>query len=598
MFRKFQSFNADTRIGVNQAKGAEGRQLKLIYAATDSDGNAGIFVSRVYTQPTVNLISTYALAKVGDKIDGHPGLAITGLNLHDSINNSGEIAVWASTAWTSPGQPTMLGQAILKNDGRQLYNQYDDGRNSWHDQRVHPEKPGTFQDYGCTLAAVATIATWRGFDTDPMDVRNEALPNNLTKGDKAANFSVGDFRLQREHAVLEPQRASQHVPFAFTDIVAELRDNRPVLLKVPSFDSTGIIKSATGLGLTNADGSYRVNNAGHYVVALNIMNDTGGEISAAQIRIHDPGHGEGPGQKQFADKQDLRLEDYFSKASNVSSAGTFDAKAWFDNGQFLTKAEAGANIPLGANAAISSRERPLLITKFVIQNQRTPGASLSVNSPVDLVITAGGSNQRYVTSSDIQQPGDILLSTVNFDDVAPFDENVMAPDPTLFADQVPHFTVSLPSELLGQRLNLDILGVASGEYAIKYNSLDGRYTPTGPITGITAAGMISSGQFDVSPNFTVIPGDYDGNGVVAAADYTVWRDTLGQLGTGLAADGNSNGEVEDGDYMVWKMHFGEAALSVGNGQRVPEPAALMMCWPVLIFAIRTLARHQPARGEI
>ena len=40
---------------------------------------------------------------------------------------------------------------------------------------------------------------------------------------------------------------------------------------------------------------------------------------------------------------------------------------------------------------------------------------------------------------------------------------------------------------------------------------------------------------------SIPPGDYNQNGFVDAADYVVWRDTLGQMGAGLAADGNNNG---------------------------------------------------------
>ena len=47
-------------------------------------------------------------------------------------------------------------------------------------------------------------------------------------------------------------------------------------------------------------------------------------------------------------------------------------------------------------------------------------------------------------------------------------------------------------------------------------------------------------------------GDYNLNGVVDAADYTVWRNTLGQVADGLAADGNASGTIDAGDYDVWK----------------------------------------------
>ena len=74
-------------------------------------------------------------------------------------------------------------------------------------------------------------------------------------------------------------------------------------------------------------------------------------------------------------------------------------------------------------------------------------------------------------------------------------------------------------------------------------------------------------------------GDYNGNHVVDAADYTIWRDTLGKSVTpGSGADGNGNGTIDSGDYTYWKSRFG---MSVGSGSgsfsaTVPEPAALLL----------------------
>jgi hypothetical protein len=74
-------------------------------------------------------------------------------------------------------------------------------------------------------------------------------------------------------------------------------------------------------------------------------------------------------------------------------------------------------------------------------------------------------------------------------------------------------------------------------------------------------------------------GDYNNNGIVDAADYTLWRDTLGRTGSGLAADGNGNNQIDTGDYTVWKSHFGQTnggGSGAGMNAAVPEPATLIL----------------------
>jgi hypothetical protein len=90
-----------------------------------------------------------------------------------------------------------------------------------------------------------------------------------------------------------------------------------------------------------------------------------------------------------------------------------------------------------------------------------------------------------------------------------------------------------------------------------------------------------------------VAGDYNHNGVVDAADYTVWRDSLGQSGGGLAADGNGNGTVDAGDYTVWLTNFGNHAGSgagVSAIAAVPEPSVTMLLFPAIVASCVWLRR--------
>jgi hypothetical protein len=124
-------------------------------------------------------------------------------------------------------------------------------------------------------------------------------------------------------------------------------------------------------------------------------------------------------------------------------------------------------------------------------------------------------------------------------------------------------------------------------------------TATGGIVGTFASASLPvlSGlmwQLDYQPNSLslnlAITGDYNHNGVVDAADYVVWRKTLGQSGTGLTADGNASGLIDSGDFDVWRAHFGQTAggvSGVGTNAAVPEPAsALMLLMGVLVVCSR------------
>jgi hypothetical protein len=70
-----------------------------------------------------------------------------------------------------------------------------------------------------------------------------------------------------------------------------------------------------------------------------------------------------------------------------------------------------------------------------------------------------------------------------------------------------------------------------------------------------------------------LPGDYNNDHKVDAADYTVWRDKLGS-GTSLPFNDDTPGVGPD-DYTRWKTHFGQMG-GAGAVTAVPEPATALL----------------------
>ncbi|MEM8864401.1 MAG: hypothetical protein AAGF31_02510 [Planctomycetota bacterium] len=64
-----------------------------------------------------------------------------------------------------------------------------------------------------------------------------------------------------------------------------------------------------------------------------------------------------------------------------------------------------------------------------------------------------------------------------------------------------------------------------------------------------------------------LPGDFNGDGSVDVADYTVWRDTLGDIPS----------------YLTWKNHYGTQVGSLSAPLAVPEPATSIAFAGMFVF---------------
>ena len=83
--------------------------------------------------------------------------------------------------------------------------------------------------------------------------------------------------------------------------------------------------------------------------------------------------------------------------------------------------------------------------------------------------------------------------------------------------------------------------------------------------GTDAVGRVGDGN-DLAITLSSMPpvtGDFNGNGIVDAADYVVWRNGLGTTYT-------------QADYDVWRTHFGQTA---GSGAALPSADPLSATVP-------------------
>jgi hypothetical protein len=165
-----------------------------------------------------------------------------------------------------------------------------------------------------------------------------------------------------------------------------------------------------------------------------------------------------------------------------------------------------------------------------------------------------------------------------------FDQLVVAGDAvlagTLAVSLIEDFTLSA-----GDSFEIvDVAGALAGTFA---GLAEG--ATVGNLSGLDLFITYAGGDGNDVALFTlapVLPGDYNENGVVDAADYTVWRDHLGAPAGTLPNDVDG-GAIGLAQYATWKANFGAtfASGSASVSTAVPEPnsvalAAIILLGPV------------------
>jgi hypothetical protein len=98
------------------------------------------------------------------------------------------------------------------------------------------------------------------------------------------------------------------------------------------------------------------------------------------------------------------------------------------------------------------------------------------------------------------------------------------------------------------------------------------------------------------PAQVAVPGDYNNNKVVDAADYVLWRKNLGAPNEASINNNGDGGGITASDYTYWRARFGNTSgAGAGSvGAAVPEPASfvllMMAATGCCIWRGRSLAR--------
>ncbi|MEX2092522.1 MAG: BNR-4 repeat-containing protein, partial [Pirellulales bacterium] len=194
-----------------------------------------------------------------------------------------------------------------------------------------------------------------------------------------------------------------------------------------------------------------------------------------------------------------------------------------------------------------------------------------------------------------------------------------------FAASIDGYTVSSASQSLDPAnwVSLDDQDAVGGQW-FEANVGDGRVselqasgdTPLAPGDSFEMGQLFdaASGQQDLVFDFLLagdtatlrgvvlyadvhLTGDYNDDGAVDAADYTLWRNSLGQtVALGSGADGDRDGAITTADYAVWKSNFGKSLAGSGGAAAnaaVPEPSVAFL---VACLAMAGISRARPSRN--
>jgi hypothetical protein len=278
---------------------------------------------------------------------------------------------------------------------------------------------------------------------------------------------------------------------------------------------------------------------------------------------------------QNGSDEELVFEARFNGFGNVHNGGTIrfqagasigSSAAFFTTGAGQLINEDGSELNLRADANIDS---PLVNHGTIVVDTFFEG-----NATVDSLTLTDSSTVQIDIRSVI--PGQFDMLTVEGNAIL---------DGTLEVTLNPTYMPVLGNSF---EILTTTFGAISGAFDLEM-------VPT--TNGLTLDVQYPDNQTVVLEVVEALLGDYNQDGNVNAADYTVYRNRLAGIGPDWLPNDDTPGVGTD-DYIRWKMHFGEtlgsgtSALDFANSTTVPEPAAILLA---LLTAPALILRRRRAR---
>ena len=276
--------------------------------------------------------------------------------------------------------------------------------------------------------------------------------------------------------------------------------------------------------------------------------------------------------RDFSNNDPLTLGKAFDNASRLFVGHVGEVKIF---NSALTAGEFQSEIDFLANKWTASPDGRL----DLIINKATGGMIL--NSPGSIPVSLVGLS--LTSESGSLDPSDWLSITDTYD-ADSGTPTVDADDSWLHlsseTDELAEATLGTTVLVPGQVVDLGAAFALDGQEDIVAEYAD-------PVTRKSREVLV---RYINSSPAGLLPGDFNADGSVDSADYTLWRDNQGQA-VSLPNEVVSLGQVTSEDYDTWAEHFGSTAAATTSA--VPEPAALSAACIAALLACVAGRLRQP-----